>query len=195
MRPQRSRIFFCKPIAYIFDNYKSQNITQYSLRVKIPANAFCRYFCLVISFNIYLKPTGLMGYNEAKSKMKKVYLISIVVLITVICFSSCSKPEKQIIGKWKITEFRDDDGMWPTAEGSTWQFDDNGKFKGWLYGEVTCKYDCDGNELTIKNTEVGYVFKFDVDEISKKDLSVSGKCYDVDYDDYWPVYVELVKKK
>lgn len=47
MRPQRSRIFFCKPIAYIFDNDKSQNITQYSLRVKLSINGVCRYFCAV----------------------------------------------------------------------------------------------------------------------------------------------------
>ncbi|MBO7652982.1 MAG: lipocalin family protein [Bacteroidales bacterium] len=112
--------------------------------------------------------------------MKKLYVMIIAVVIMGLCFSSCNKPEKLIIGKWKVEEQKLDGAKVKTAEGETWSFTDDNKFKGHIDGtDYSGKYTCDGDELilsggdfTDKNIDQ---IVFTIDAISKTNMSLSGK--------------------
>ena len=132
-----------------------------------------------------------MGYNGAKKKMKKVLRLSLMAaLVIMMCLSSCTKPEKQIVGKWKITYAKEDGYNDKNAVGEIWTFKENGTFNGYLVdlGDVTAKWSIDGNELTIKGGDLEYsesgsgwtdteemVYTLDIEQLDKNNLVVSGK--------------------
>ena len=148
--------------------------------------------------------------------MKKFYAVIIAVVVMGLCFSSCNKPEKLIIGKWKIEEQKVDKTKVSSAEGEVWSFTDDNKFKGHIDGnDFSGKYSCEDDELilsggdfTDKNIDQ---IVFEIESISKKAMTLNGKVktsqggnnnYDP-YDDYdWKnltegtkITVELEKKK
>ena len=130
--------------------------------------------------------------------MKKSLRLTILAAFAVVlCFSSCTKdPEKLIVGKWKVVSVRCSDQYYSTSvegdKGATWNFKENGTFTGTLSimeiignSDVSCNYTCDDSSLelrggdlkgTIDGENFNVVFMFDIDEISKKELSISGKC-------------------
>ena len=142
---------------------------------------------------------------------KHVQLLCIMALIAIIGMTSCTKkPEDLIVGKWKITEYREEGSYISKVEGDTWTFKDNGTFTGPLIAgehDISCKYVCDDNELTLKGGGLdelyyqGYpaeiTYKLDIDDISKDILIVSGKArlYVSGYgENSWSISVELKRK-
>ena len=131
----------------------------------------------------------------------------LVVLATMVCFSSCTKnPERLIVGKWKVVSARcSDNNVKPWVidaisndKGETWSFKENGTFVGYMnllslqeidelgYGDVECDYICDDNTIEGRGgnlrgitdygeTRYDIVFTFEIDEISKNELSITGK--------------------
>ncbi|MBO4738107.1 MAG: hypothetical protein J5606_00945 [Bacteroidales bacterium] len=155
--------------------------------------------------------------------MKKLlYNLSVVLLIAgMTTMTSCKKPEKLIIGKWKVTSANKND---ENAKGNTWTFKDNGKFVGDIYDlaeddwvlnnngdEIECDYSCDGKTLTLsgikyrsnggKDIHGTYTFEFDIEGISNKTMSLSGKVkadgYEEEHHDTYtdPLEYELEKIK
>lgn len=152
---------------------------------------------------------------------KTLCLLFLTTFAVVICFTSCTKkPEKLIVGKWKIESARctsdeEEDYYMKYSVGENWNFKENGTFVGYLSffeDEVECDYICDDNTLELKGGDLkGYdhdyefsiVFQFDIEEISKKEMSLSGKhkiTYTYPGDDYSETYTltgikyELEKK-
>ena len=132
--------------------------------------------------------------NEIQNNMFKNFkFIGIVclVLAAMVAFSSCSKPEKQIIGKWKITKASlKNDGYEEEDEfddkGEMWVFKDNGRCVLHIFGQdFEGKYTVKNNTLTIDiEYDFGYgeeVFvdssDLDIDEINKEEMSISGTIY------------------
>lgn len=140
---------------------------------------------------------------------KNFKLIGTVCLIMamLVSFSSCSNPEKQIIGKWKVTKARfDGDDYEP--EGEKWIFKENGKCTISIYGaEHLGHYSIKNGTLSIdvKYYENGdgqeMTGDLDLDEFNKKEMSVSGTVKLRAYEDgqwdyyYYPcrIYYELEK--
>ncbi|MBO4738106.1 MAG: hypothetical protein J5606_00940 [Bacteroidales bacterium] len=148
--------------------------------------------------------------------MKKLlYSLSVVLLIAgMTTMTSCKKPEKQIIGKWKVTSAKSDFGNSDEVKGATWTFKENGTFIGDLIGgtDFECDYSCSKNSLSFSGGDLkkyGMSVELEIDEINNKTMSLSGKIkysgYD-DWDDYgvaqhkaysesFSVRYELEKKK
>ena len=147
-----------------------------------------------------------MGYNCTKQEMRKVLQLTVMAaLVILMCLPSCTKPEKQILGKWKITYAKVDGYKIEEAKGETWTFKDNGKFSGYMYfggkkagggGDIECNWFIDGNELVLKGGDLeasesgsGYsysaeaVITMDIEQLDKKELVVSGKMK-VEYSEY-----------
>lgn len=134
--------------------------------------------------------------------MKKFYAVIIAVVVMGLCFSSCNKPEKLIIGKWKVTSMKVAGQKVSKAEDETWTFKDDGKFSGvFPYGssttDIEAKYSVSEDELKISG---GDLDNYSVDnlklslDITKKTMSVSGKVnYSYDYTDSFSA--EFEKKK
>ena len=140
------------------------------------------------------------------------YSLSVMFLLVGMTTMMSCKPEKKIIGKWKVTYSKgmDDEAV----KGSVWTFKDNGKFVGNVFGEdgeVSCNYDFDKKTLTLSGGDLdyedyrwkgSYTLTLDVDNLSKKEMSLSGKVVYKDYDkedgssdtDSWNVSFELEKK-
>ena len=132
--------------------------------------------------------------------MKKALRLTIMAaLVVLICLPSCTKPEKQIIGKWKITSAKVDGYKDDDAKGEVWTFKDNGKFSGYLsFGKKSddlyfdCNWAIDGNELVLKGGDLeesgsGWsyevVITLDIDQLDKNNLVVSGKMKEEYYED------------
>ena len=132
--------------------------------------------------------------------MKKMLRLTIMAaLVVLICLPSCTKPEKQIIGKWKITSAKVDGYKDDDAKGEVWTFKDNGKFNGYisfagLKGETyfDCNWAIDGNELVLKGGDLeesgsGWsdevVITLDIEQLDKNNLVVSGKMKEEYYED------------
>lgn len=131
--------------------------------------------------------------------MKKALRLTIMAaLVVLICLPSCTKPEKQIIGKWKITYAKADGYNDGDAKGEVWTFKENGKFNGYIsWGKkddsyVDCNWYVDGNELVLKGGDLevsGYgwsetvVLTLDIEQLDKNNLVVSGKMKDEYYED------------
>ena len=138
------------------------------------------------------------------------HLLYMTVLVALVLSSCTKKPEDLIIGKWKITEYREEGTYISKVEGETWTFKDNGTFTGPLIAgehDISCKYVCDDDELTLKGGDLdelyyqGYpaeiTYKLDIDDISKDVLIVSGKArlYVSGYgENSWSISVELKRK-
>lgn len=124
-------------------------------------------------------------------------------LIILISLPSCNKPEKQIVGKWKITSAKVDGYKIEEAKGEVWSFKQNGKFSGYIYfagkkggggGDIDCNWIIDGNELVLKGGDLetnGYgwseevILTLDIEQLDKEELIVSGKMkYDWSEDGY-----------
>lgn len=157
-------------------------------------------------FNSSTKTDESDGIELGKEKMKKVLRLSFMAaLVILMCLPSCTKPEKQIIGKWKITYAKVDGYKIEEAKGETWAFKDNGKFSGYLCfpgkkgdagGDIDCNWFIDGNELVLKGGDlevsesgsgwsysVEGVITMDIEQLDKKELVVSGKMK-VEYSEY-----------
>ncbi len=126
-------------------------------------------------------------------KFVKIFLLAAIAVM--MCFSSCTKkPEKLIVGKWKIVSAHSSDiANLSDDKGEIWRFKENGTFEGYFgfleevveEGFVECRYNCDGNTIVLQggNLEGSLyydhyyecVFTFDIDEITKDGLSISGK--------------------
>ena len=125
---------------------------------------------------------------------KALHLTLLAALLVLICLPSCTKPEKQIIGKWKITYAKVDGYKDEDAEGEVWTFKDNGKFSGYISLGKKSRFECDcnwfieGNELILKGGDLsasesgsGYsysadgVITMDIEQLDKKELILSGK--------------------
>ena len=112
-----------------------------------------------------------------------------LVLVAMVAFSSCSKPEKQIIGKWKITKASLKINGYEDAfddKGEMWVFKDNGRCVLHIFGQdFEGKYTVKKNTLTFDvEYDFGYgekVFVYssdlDIDEINKEKMSISGTIY------------------
>ena len=154
-----------------------------------------------------------MGYKWHQKIMKKLmYSLSVIFLLVGMTTMMSCKPEKKIIGKWKVTYSKgmDDEAV----KGSVWTFKDNGKFVGNVFGadeEVACNYSFDKKTLTLSGGDLeyndydykeSYTITLDVDNLSKKTMSLSGRCVDKYYDkedgysdtETWNVSFELEKK-
>lgn len=161
-----------------------------------------------------------MGYNWQQLIMKKLmYGLSIVLLFTGMTFMSSCKPEKKISGKWKVVYSKQDGFTDEYNIGEIWTFKENGKFLGAFFEDETieCDYSFDGKTLTFFggdlkydinigetiNKSYNYTVSLDVDELSKKKMSLSGKVTEKYYDynifedfiDTWSVIYELEKIK
>lgn len=121
----------------------------------------------------------------------------ILAMVILVIMSSCTKPEKQIIGKWKITyaKVEGEGFIDKSAVGETWNFKENGTFTGCMSKEVeiTCNWFLNGEELVLKGGDLEYsgehsgesgsvwsdnsevVYTFDLDLLDKDNLVVSGK--------------------
>lgn len=131
---------------------------------------------------------------------KRLTLIEMMALLLLVGLSSCTKkPEDLIVGKWKITEFYlnlgSDGGSVQTndAIGETWNFKENGSISGYLPasgdftndGFFSSHYIIEDETLTIKGGDFEhhesnghieeFVFILDIDEVTKDELSISGK--------------------
>lgn len=134
---------------------------------------------------------------------KSLRMILLAAIAVTMCLSSCTKkPEKLIVGKWKIVSARcSDNNVKPWVieaisndKGEVWNFKENGTFIGYMnvlsllefgISDVECDYICDDNMIEGRDgnlrgiidgdTRYDIVFTFDIDEISKKELSISGK--------------------
>lgn len=132
--------------------------------------------------------------------MKKVlHLTILAALVVLICLPSCKKPEKQIIGKWKITYAKVDGYNDGDAKGEVWTFKENGKFNGYLsFGKkdydmyFDCNWSIEGNELVLKGGDLdfggsGYsdevIITMDIEQLDKNNLVVSGKMKEEYYED------------
>ena len=128
------------------------------------------------------------------------------VLAAMVAFSSCSKPEKTIIGKWKITKasLKIDGDEYCSSEdkGETWVFKDNGKCSLYiLYNDYEGKYTVRKNTLTIdvehdfgEGEVVTLSGDLDIDEINKEEMSISGTV-EYRYDDNYYGDHETTKAK
>ena len=133
------------------------------------------------------------------------YSLSVVLLIAgMTAMTSCKKPEKQIIGKWKVTSCTLD-GKTEDSYTETWTFKENGKFIGLDFLcdnfeeaeglTYSCGYSCDDKTLTLTVTVNGeyyydmwdsgfndyyskfkyvYTLDLDIDELNNKTMSLSG---------------------
>ena len=141
------------------------------------------------------------------------YSLSVMFLLVGMTTMMSCKPEKKIIGKWKVTYSKgmDDDA---SLKGEIWTFKHNGKFVGDIWGgesAVTCNYAFDKKTLTLSGGDLDYdgnyykgncTITLNVDNLSKKEMSLSGKVVDKYYDkedryydtDSWNVSFELEKK-
>lgn len=140
-----------------------------------------------------------MGYNCVKIKMKKALRLALMAaLVILMCLPSCTKPEKQIVGKWKIVYAKIDGFKDEEAEGELWVFKDNGRFRGYLglddddEEEEYCNWLIDGSELVLKGGDLEYienegvenvVLYLDIEQLDKENLIVSGKVRYEDIDD------------
>lgn len=126
---------------------------------------------------------------------KQVQLLCMMALIAIVGLTSCTKkpekPEDLIVGKWKITEFQmcdsNGDNILPDAFGETWSFEEDGSFNGWCLlwqhqsnPYLYSNYTIDGEELTIRGGDFVFsdeeiMFTLDINSITEKELSVSGK--------------------
>lgn len=118
---------------------------------------------------------------------KALHLTLMAALAILLCIPSCTKPEKQIVGKWKIVYAKVDGYKVEEAEGEFWTFKDNGKFKGYLslddFEEVEfyCDWIIDGDELTLKGGDLeceefeDIYIDLDIEQLDKENLVVSGK--------------------
>lgn len=128
---------------------------------------------------------------------KALRLTFMAALLLLIGLSSCTKPEKQIIGKWKIVSAKFDGYKDEDAKGEVWSFKENGKFSGYLsFGkksrmDIDCNWHIDGDELVLSGgdlefSESGYGYSYseeviltlDIEQLDKKELVVSGKVRD-----------------
>ena len=125
--------------------------------------------------------------------MKKTLRLALMVaLVILMCLPSCTKPEKQIVGKWKIVYAKTDGYKDEEAEGELWVFKDNGRFRGYLGPDgdedVYCNWLIEGNELVLKGGDLElngsdydyswseeHVITLDIEQLDKKNLVVSGK--------------------
>ena len=114
--------------------------------------------------------------------MKKLlYSLSVVLLIAgMTAMTSCKKPEKLIIGKWKVTSAKSDAINSDEVKGATWTFKENGTFVGELdgYGASDCDYSCSKNSLSFSGGDLkkyGMSVELEIDEINNKTMSLSGK--------------------
>lgn len=114
-----------------------------------------------------------------------------LVLAAMVAFSSCSKPEKQIIGKWKITKAKYIDEGYDYGgddKGESWTFKENGKCILNMMGgyEWYGEYSITKNTLTIdvewKWEDWHYTLSgdLDIDEFNKNEMAVSGELYFTD---------------
>ena len=125
----------------------------------------------------------------------KLFLVVALIAATSMMLTSCSK-EKRIEGKWKVTrasgEFSDD-------KGSVWTFKES--------GDVTFQVDeyeydgtwyVSGDELTIeyRNDEenVDLTGEFSIDDISSREMSLSGKWIDKHYETEYGEYSRVTNK-
>lgn len=113
----------------------------------------------------------------------------LVALVIMIGMPSCTKPEKQIVGKWKIVYAKVDGYKDEYAVGHVWTFKDNGKFSGYLglddfeEEEFYCNWLIDEGELVfnggdLENNSEGFeeiVLTLDIEQLDKENLVVSGK--------------------
>ena len=124
---------------------------------------------------------------------KQAQFLCMMALIAIMGLTSCTKkPEDLIVGKWKITNYQmyKDDGEeipLPGATGETWTFTENGSFTGWcrvwqnqIDNYLDSRYIVDDEELTIRGGNFVFgdeecVFVFDINEITKEKLTISGK--------------------
>ena len=132
---------------------------------------------------------------------RALHLTLSAALIILICLPSCTKPEKQIVGKWIINYAKFDGYEDEDAEGEVWTFKENGKFRGYMVfdnkkirstekegGDIDCNWYIDGNELVLKGGDLEYsesgsgwssrleiVITMDIEKLDKEELILSGK--------------------
>lgn len=126
---------------------------------------------------------------------KQLNMLCMMTLIAIVGLTSCTKklekPEDLIVGKWKITEFQmcDSNGenFLPDSYGETWSFKEDGSFNGWCLlwqhqddAYLSSTYTVDDEELTIRGGDFvshdeEIMFTLDINTITEKELSVSGK--------------------
>ena len=133
--------------------------------------------------------------------MKKLlYSLSVVLLIAgMTTMTSCKKPEKQIIGKWKVISASGDVDA-DDVKGSVWTFKENKTFMGNFDGDdVSCDYSCSGTSLSFSGGDLSkwkWSVDLTIDDINKKTMSLSGKIkYSGYYSEYYSVRYELEKMK
>ena len=139
-------------------------------------------------------------------KTLSIIVLAFVVMMTVL--PSCSKPKKQIVGRWEMTNL--------TVYGERMEFHDvylrfkeNGSVS--LSGEIedeyldyTSRWTMEDDELVIKGGDIDgeegyYILQLDIDELSEEILELSGRMnlYDHDQDelvDFMPIRASFERK-
>ena len=105
--------------------------------------------------------------------MKKICVLFLVLVLTVLCFSGCAKPEKQILGKWNgeanllgvVTEY-------------AFEFNEDGSGKmttaldiglATTYTISDTQLDITTSVLGIENTK-SYIYAFDKDTLTLTEI-------------------------
>ena len=127
-------------------------------------------------------------------------------LIIMICLPSCTKPEKQIVGKWEMISLTvDGDRM--SCRDAYLTFKDKGsvRLSGIIDGEdldFSSKWVMDEDELVIKGGDIDfgneyYILQLEIDELTKETLELRGKIkgyYYEELDESIPVRASFERK-
>lgn len=137
-------------------------------------------------------------------KTLSIIVLAFAVMMTVL--PSCSKPEKQIVGKWEMTSLTVD-GERLSCRDAYLTFKDNGSVR--LSGlidyedlDFSSKWVMDDDELLIKGGDIDlgneyYILQLEIDELTKETLELRGKIkgyYYEELDESIPVKASFERK-
>lgn len=126
---------------------------------------------------------------------KKIKLICMAALVaaTIMGITSCSKEDK-IVGKWKVTRVTGEIGG---EKDDIWTFKENGSCSVVITGiDFDGDWSISKDNLSIDINENGYKFvgDFTIDELSSKELSISGKWTYKNYGESYKANYDFEKK-
>ena len=145
--------------------------------------------------------------KTATDDMKKMLRLTLIAAFALlISLPACTKPEKQIVGKWEMTSLTVQ-GERLRCRDAYMTFKDNGSVR--LSGEIdyedwdyTSKWAMEDDELVIKGGDIDwgeeyYVLRLEIDELTKETLELSGKMkgyYDDELEENIPVRASFERK-
>ena len=127
--------------------------------------------------------------------MRNIKLMLLLCVFFTLSLTSCQKNEKLIVGKWRVSHVNGDPLLNLSEDrGTTWTFKENGNCYVTLEGyELLGDYDISDNSLIIY-VENYCMWDLDIDELNKKEMSLSGKYIDYGSDEKLRVSYDFYKK-